>query len=423
MPLFLCQRERYREALNIHDPLRGAFLLNYLDPVPTGAVAGIPSWRRVVGVVLFLYMPMIILSAIPSLFSGGKLVGKGSLTADIGNLSVLLFLIISTSLLPIGRRLIGILINELETRGLSDSTIRDFNPQDGRYGMVLRRIERLTRLEGKGGLIWFLIMLVDQIVVYFAVILNDANPMWHSAAATPGSALYILSVGERQPNLAGLWSVFVWSPCILYLMVVVARLLVVFACLCSHIARNEGLNICPHHPDRTGGLRPIGQVALFYSLFTFALGVDLAGLTLGELVINELFRSVGQPLTANLYLLFSLWALYFAIGTLLFVLPLIPIRKRMAKVKREYLLKLSKLISVSATQHVSELETRTFNAEMLQGLGALNDLYREAQAMAVWPFDTVTMLRYSGLLGAPFMPVVADRLPVMMAWLRNYLGF
>ncbi len=91
---------------------------------------------------------MVILSAIPSAVSGGKLLGMGSLTADIGNISVLLFLVISISLLPIGRRLLGVLINELETQGVVDSNIRDFDPRIACRGRFLRGIECLSRVEG-----------------------------------------------------------------------------------------------------------------------------------------------------------------------------------------------------------------------------------------------------------------------------------
>jgi hypothetical protein len=265
-------------------------------------------------------------------------------------------------------------------------------------------------------------MLCDQIVVYFLVILKDANPMWHTAAAVRGTILNSLSVGSRQPNIAGLWAFVVWGPFILYLMIVIARLIVVFACFCSQVAANKGLKVVPHHPDGTGGLRPIGQAALFYSLFTFALGIDLAGLTLSELVINRVLRTAEQPVTSNIKLLLALWVLYFVFGTALFFLPLLPLRGRMAKAKRTYLLQLQDLLAVAARKHDEDLTGSTFRPDALQGLGALDNLYRTANVMAVWPFDTTTMVRYGGLLVSPLLPVVGDQFPRLVAWVRAYLG-
>ena len=268
---------------------------------------------------------------------GGRMFGKGSFSADIGILGAWFFFILSASLLPIGRRKLPHLVNELLRRGIVDAEILDFNPRKRPLGPLLRLLEWLSRMDGRRGMIWFSLMLADQIVVYWTVLLGDGTPRWIKADAVPGSLFYFLAVGGEQPNLAGLWAFLVTGPVILYLMMVVARLLLLFACLCAHIAANKGLNIVPCHPDGIGGLGLIGKTALFLSLFTFTLGVDLAGLTVNELVINRVFPAPTDPATSNLTVLLVLWVLYFVVGTLLFFAPLAPLRRRMAEAKSNYL--------------------------------------------------------------------------------------
>ena len=422
MFFFLGQRERDREALETFDPLRGTWLLGYLDPRQAGDSKATPSWLRVGGVILVIFLPMAVLAAIPSPLFGGKFIGKGSLTADIGIYSVLLFLIVSAALIPIGRRMIGDLMNELQRLGIVDRRILAFEPRRSSGNIILRSLEWLSRVDGYRGMIWFILMLADQLVSYFMVVLKDANPTWQSTAAVDGSILGFLSVGVRQPTLAGLWAYIVWGQCILYLMIIIARLLVVFACLCEFVASNRELKILPNHPDGTGGLRPIGLTALFFSLFTFAGGIDLAGLTINEFVIDRVFRAADQQSTSNLRVLFVLWVLYFVFGTALFLLPLLPLRRRMAEAKRSYLLKVSGLIATAARDHDHDLEKGIFRPDSLQGHVALDGLFRAADEMAVWPFDRKTFARYGGLLVSPLIPVFADRLPLLVAWFKSYVG-
>jgi hypothetical protein len=93
----------------------------------------------------------------------------------------------------------------------------------------------------------------------------------------------------------------------------------------------------------------------------------------------------------------------------------------MASAKRAYLLRAESLRQGLAYRHTEALDRREFEADFLQGLGALNELTEKATAMAVWPFDRQTFTRYAGLLAAPLAPVVADKLPAVLDWLKAYL--
>ncbi|MDA8104601.1 MAG: hypothetical protein M0Z71_04400 [Nitrospiraceae bacterium] len=421
MTFFLCQSKRYRQALETFDPLKGTWAIGIFDPWPKSLIDGRLSWLRITATVIFLFMPMVLFSSLPLSTTGGKMFGAGSFTADIGIFSILLFLIIAVTLLPIARRILGDLINELIRLGIVDEGLRSFDPKTIAAKGPLHWLEWLSRVNGWRGLIWYSLMLIDQVVVYWVVILRDANPTWLSADALPGSLLYFLSVGSRQPNLAGLWAFLIWGPFILYLLVVISRLVVVFACLCSAVALNPNLVISPNHPDGSGGLSIIGHCALFFSLFTFALGVDLAGITINEIVINKVFRASAVS-SANLKLIFVLWLLYLVLGTVLFFVPLAPLRGRMQEAKRFYILKALQLRFGAERRHRSALDKGEVRSDAIQEIGALDGLIRTATSMAVWPFDHKSFMRYAGLLISPLTPLVLNRIPHVFAWFKTYLG-
>ncbi len=420
MTFFLCQSKRYRQALETFDPLKRTWLIGIFDPWPKGRIDSL-SWLRIIATVIFLFLPMALFSSLPSSTTGGKMFGPGSFTADIGIFSILLFLIITVTLLPIARRILGDLINELIRLGIVDEELRNFDPKTSAVKGPLHWLEWLSRVDGWRGLIWFSLMLIDQLVVYFMVILRDANPAWHSADALPGSLLYFFSVGSRQPNLAGLWAFFIWGPFILYLLVVIARLIVVFACLCNAVACNTNLVISPNHPDGSGGLSIIGHCGLFFSLFTFALGVDLAGLTMNEIVINRVFRASTES-SANLKLIFVLWLLYLVMGTLLFFLPLASLRVRMQEAKRSYILKTLQLRYNAECRHRDALDKDEFRSDAIQEIGALDGLIKTATVMAVWPYDHKSFIRYAGLLISPMTPLFLSQVPQISSWIKTYLG-
>jgi hypothetical protein len=281
-------------------------------------------------------------------------------------------------------------------------------------------LERITRLEGWRGGAWCLALVAWHLVVY-GVFLGDLKATWHTSPATEGTLFHLAGGGAEQPNLAGLWNFVVFSPLAGYLILPAVRLIVVFACLCAAIASQPVLRILPWHPDGTGGLHPVGQTALLLSCFSFVVGVSLAGITIQESIYESMRQADGGGAGVNTQIQLGLWALYLLLGSLLFFLPLTPLRRKMASAKRAYLLQAESQRQQLADRHVNALDRRDFEADFLQGLGALNELTEKAMAMAVWPFDRQTFTRYAGLLAAPLAPLIADRLPSVLDWLKAYL--
>jgi hypothetical protein len=67
-------------------------------------------------------------------------------------------------------------------------------------------------------------------------------------------------------------------------------------------------------------------------------------------------------------------------------------------------------------------ELHGFPSCAIKELGTLNSLYTTTNAMAVWPFDTKTAIRYGGLLISPLSPIVASQISNITKWIKSYLG-
>jgi hypothetical protein len=359
---------------------------------------------------------------VPFATAGGGLLGKGSLVADIGIYGTLFFEALSLVLIPIARRLQGDLLNELVLRHVMAEAIHGFSVPGSRPSKAMKVLEWVTRVEGRRGVILYVLLLADQVATYRLLFLSDMKPTWQTSLAQPETLFYALRVGSEQPNLAGIWQTLVHGPMTMYLGLLIVRLFVVFASLCAELARSESLSVDPTHPDGTGGLQPIGQVALFHSLLAFTLGVCLAAMTANELVVNLVLQPQGSQLSTNLGILLAGWAVYLLVGSALFFLPQLPLRARMGSAKRRYLIKVIGLQSTAERKHQEELGRAEFRPDTLQGLVALDQLVRSASDMAVWPFDKTTFVRYAGLVVSPLAPLFGAQLPRLLEWVRPYLG-
>ena len=418
MTLFLALSGRYRQGLEACDPFRGDWLSWLVDPWSSERQHADLPWARLVLVMLALFGLPVACSAIPSHLLGGHLRGTGGIAEDIGFYSQFLYMTAVLALLPVARRLIGALINDLRKCGLADESLQQFDPARSAGGRVLRLAEWLTRITMRRQLIWYALLVAINLWGYQHD-LTDCHGTWTTWYSNGASAQSLPSLVEH-PNLAGLWLFAVVFPVGGYLPLLMARLVVVFACLCSSLAAQEELAIAPAHPDGTGGLRSVGQVALFLSLFTFVVGADLAGLTGGLLVRGADCGGPAASSSAALQGLFLLWGVYLVLGSLLFFLPLLPLRERMAAAKREYLLEAQRLYEVAERDHRRDLRTREFRPDHLQGLSALESMMEKASAMVVWPFDKKTFLQYTGLLLAPVASFVVERLPELLNWFRTH---
>jgi hypothetical protein len=87
MSIFLSLSERFTDALETFDPLRGEWLLRIADPWPRARGGGKLAWARLSAVTLTLIAPVWLFSAVPSSTFGGNLALLSKLAVNRRNLA------------------------------------------------------------------------------------------------------------------------------------------------------------------------------------------------------------------------------------------------------------------------------------------------------------------------------------------------
>jgi hypothetical protein len=159
----------------------------------------------------------------------------------------------------------------------------------------------------------------------------------------------------------------------------------------------RNVNINPMHPDRAGGLLPLGQYALRSTYVIAAAGVvaALAEFSLYQRGIFFTFHYFHVVILAYVFL-----------APLSFFAPLGTARHAMLDAKNELLLKISKQFNSDFSEAYRELEGAA--DELKASIDKVEQLQRIqvlTVAFPVWPFDVATLRRFSITVSSPFVTI------------------
>lgn len=161
------------------------------------------------------------------------------------------------------------------------------------------------------------------------------------------------------------------------------------------LLRNVTVN--PMHPDRAGGLLPLGQYAL-RSTYVIALAGVVAALAEYSLYTR------GILFTFHYFHVVIL--LYVIVAPLAFFAPLGTARNAMLNAKNQLLLKISKQFNADFSEAYEELEG---SAEKLKATIDKVEQLQRIQALTtsfpVWPFDIATLERFFLTISSPFLTI------------------
>jgi hypothetical protein len=231
-----------------------------------------------------------------------------------------------------------------------------------------------------------------------------------------GAAVAVFNYKAYVLEPTGLWITFdgqmlpaayVYLYCIwiFYTIVTIYVIRSVFiALLLRDIVKKAELHMLPFHPDRAGGLRPVGHLGLRnqYGLTMFGLNVVLL-----------LF--VNQYLTKNDFLIGLMIAaivVYLVVGPLVFVAALLPFRSAMRRNKE----RLMKTLALRMRRELDRLHGQLSKDPITKDDEELIDRLRKIGAvideLPVWPFDAVTLRKF---VTAYFIPIASAAYPVAKA--------
>ncbi len=167
------------------------------------------------------------------------------------------------------------------------------------------------------------------------------------------------------------------------------------------------------HPDRAGGLAPLGNLCLWNAMV-----VSVAGVYLGGWVLVGPMTAYQPIALAYTPLYYKLLSIPIVVGVISFFLPLWSIHRVMVARRAEVLRELDKLgksindLSRKLLSEVDELEPAT-SEEMGKRLERMQRVYEQSQHIPVWPFNTSILVKFLGTQLVPVLTLTGIGQPVV----------
>ena len=184
------------------------------------------------------------------------------------------------------------------------------------------------------------------------------------------------------------------------------------ALLLRDIVAHAQLHMLPLHPDRAGGLQPVGRLALRnqYALTLLGLNLVLFFLTAGDFIRSN------KPV---LGLITALIVAYVILGPLAFVAPLLPFRNGMLRNKAELMSEVALRLRVELDHLRERLLSGTITAEDENRIERLRKIGAVIDELPVWPFDAVTLRQFLTAFTLPVATGIGT--PLIVEFIRSFL--
>jgi hypothetical protein len=336
--------------------------------------------RRIVIITVFLWLPLLLLSAFASPAGGA---GRLSFLRDV---EVHARFLVALPVLIGAELLVHLRIRPVVRRFVE---MRIVLPQDlARFESAIQSAIRLRNsIPGELGLL----LVVYSLGFWF----------WHNRVGFDSSTWYANSGGRWNLTPAGFWYVFVSIPIVQFILLRWYLRLFIWFRFLWQVSR-LGLHLIPTHPDRCAGLAFLGKSSYAFAPILFAQGAMLAGLVASRV----LYR--GESLTS-----FKLQIGGFIAFFVLAILgPLLMFTPKMAQARRKGLADYG-LLAQRYTEGFEQKWVRDpstseelLGAADIQSLADLGDSYGLVRDMRSVPFGLDDVTRLAAATAAPLVPLL-----------------
>ncbi len=157
--------------------------------------------------------------------------------------------------------------------------------------------------------------------------------------------------------------------------------------LLKRIVEHAQIRMLPFHPDRSGGLRPVGHLGLRNQYALTVCGLNVALLAFVSLHYLEVAKSLyGLIIAAALA--------YIILGPLVFMGPLLPFRAGMLRTKTELMSEVARRLRIELERLRQQLGTGRITKEDEELVDRLRKIGVVIDELPVWPFDTRTLRKF-----------------------------
>lgn len=210
---------------------------------------------------------------------------------------------------------------------------------------------------------------------------------------------------DRHLYVAG--CVYVYCISVLYAIIIfyVTRSIVISLFLRKLVASNP-LRILPLHPDKCGGLRPVGRLGLRNQYTLTILGINIVLLLLiwryamkGEVPFGEIMIAGS--------------AAYVILGPVIFMAPLLPFRAAMQHAKKEWTHEFARLVRVEIDRLRGQLTGNTVSQVDEKSIERLRQVGAAIDELPIWPFDPSTLRKFATAYVVPLaLPLIGQAIKV-----------
>ena len=241
-----------------------------------------------------------------------------------------------------------------------------------------------------------------------------------SAAMIGASIAYINYRLFKEPSLGhwifdgrgallGVGYVFLFCLFLFYALVIIYLFRnIALSLLLGDIVRHARLQLLPWHPDRCGGLRPVGRLGLRnqYALSIFGVNVVL----MAWVMIHDIVGPQ-EEIPASLYALMIAGVIaYLILGPIVFVAPLLPFRSGMQANKAELRSEIVQRLRTESERLRKQLPSNAaVTKEDEELIERLRKMCAAIDELPVWPFDPGTLRKF---MTAYLIPIVSAGYPV-----------
>jgi hypothetical protein len=178
------------------------------------------------------------------------------------------------------------------------------------------------------------------------------------------------------------------------------------ALLLRDIVAHAQLHMLPLHPDKAGGLRPVGRLGLRnqYALTLFGLNVVIL------VFVASPYMEGNQTLAG---LIIAAVVAYLVLGPLVFMGPLLPFRSGMLRNKAELMNQVALRLRVELDRLRAQLPSGQITAEDENLVERLRKIAAVIDELPVWPFDIGTLRRF---LTAYILPILGTAIVPAIKW-------
>jgi hypothetical protein len=157
--------------------------------------------------------------------------------------------------------------------------------------------------------------------------------------------------------------------------------------LLANVVRFGDIRMLPFHPDKCGGLRPVGRLALRNQY-----GLSVMGINVVLFALTSMLYLAAPP---ALYLLVGLAVVaYLIVGPILFVGPLLPFRTGMLRTKSELMSEVAHRLRIELSRIRCELKAGSITRGDEELMDRLRKIGSVVDELPVWPFDASILRRF-----------------------------